>query len=104
MSEEYGGDIITMIDESGEEFNLELLETIDFRGATYTAFLPADMDENDPDYGLVLLRNATDENGEEVFDTIDDDAEAEEVYEKFMSILFDDEDESGEDDGDDTVS
>lgn len=104
MSEEYGGDIITMIDESGEEFNLELLETIDFRGATYTAFLPADMDENDPDYGLVLLRNATDENGEEVFDTIDDDAEAEEVYEKFMSILFDDEDESGEDGGDDTVS
>ena len=103
MSDEYGGDIITMIDENGEEFNLELLDTIEFRGAAYTAFLPADMDENDPDYGIVLLRNATDENGDEVFDTIDDDAEAEEVYEKFMTILFADEDDE-DDRGEDTVS
>ena len=62
------------------------------RTASYTAFLPADLDENDPDYGLVLLRNAVDENGEEVYDTIDDDDELDDVYEQFMRILFDDED------------
>ena len=81
-----------MVDENGEEFVLELLETIDYKDASYTAFLPADLDENDPDYGLVLLRNAVDENGEEVYDTIDDDDELDEVYEQFMRILFDDED------------
>ncbi|MBR0207474.1 MAG: DUF1292 domain-containing protein [Oscillospiraceae bacterium] len=96
MSEEYGDSFITMVDEDGKEFVLELLESIDFKGATYTAFLPADMDENDPDYGLVLLRNAVDENGEEVFDTIEDDDELNEVYEQFMRILFDDEEESEE--------
>ena len=93
MSGEYGANYITMVDENGEEFELEMLESIDYRDATYTAFLPTDMDENDPDYGLILLRNAVDENGDEVFDTIDDDDELNDVYEKFMRILFDDEDE-----------
>jgi uncharacterized protein YrzB (UPF0473 family) len=93
MSEEYGDSFITMVDENNQEFVLELLESIDYKGATYTAFLPAEMDENDPDYGLVLLRNAVDENGEEVYDTIDDDEELNDVYEQFMRILFDDEEE-----------
>ncbi|MBQ3482186.1 MAG: DUF1292 domain-containing protein [Oscillospiraceae bacterium] len=93
MSEEYGDNFVTMVDENGEEFVLELLESIDYKNATYTAFLPADMDENDPDYGLVLLRNAVDENGDEVYDTIDDEDELNDVYEQFMRILFDDEDE-----------
>ena len=93
MSEEYGDNFITMVDENGEEFVLELLETIEYKDKTYTAFLPTDIDENDPDYGLVLLCNAVDENGDEVFDTIDDDEELNDVYEQFMRILFDDEDE-----------
>lgn len=93
MSEEYGDNFVTMVDENGEEFVLEMLESIDYKDATYTAFLPADLDENDPDYGLVLLRNAVDENGDEVFDTIDDEDELNDVYEQFMRILFDDEEE-----------
>ena len=93
MSEEYGDSFVTMVDENGEEFVLEMLESIDYKDATYTAFLPADLDENDPDYGLVLLRNAIDENGDEVYDTIDDEDELNDVYEQFMRILFDDEDE-----------
>ena len=92
MSEEYGDSFVTMVDENGEEFVLEMLESIDYKDKTYTAFLPADLDENDPDYGLVLLRNAVDENGDEVFDTIDDEDELDDVYEQFMRILFDDED------------
>ena len=92
MSEEFGDNFVTMVDENGEEFVLELLESIDYKDATYTAFLPADLDENDPDYGLVLLRNAVDENGDEVYDTIDDEDELNDVYEQFMRILFDDED------------
>ena len=44
----------------------------------------------------MLLCNSQDENGEEVFDTIDDDAELEDVYNQFMRILFDDEEEDGE--------
>ena len=93
MSEAYGSDYITIVDDDGQEFELEVLDTMDYNGESYTAFLPADMDENDPDYGMVLLRNAVDENGDEVFDTIDDDEELDDVYEQFMRVLFDDEDE-----------
>ena len=93
MSEEFGGDFITIIDDDGQEFELEVLDSMDYKGESYTAFLPANMDENDPDYGLIILRVVQDENGEELFESIDDDDELQDVYEHFMVILFDDKDE-----------
>ncbi len=93
MSEEFGGDFITIIDDDGQEFELEVLDTMDYNGETYTAFLPADMDESDPDYGMVILRVVQDENGEELYESIDDDEKLQDVYEHFMILLFDDEDE-----------
>ena len=93
MSEAFGGDYITIIDDDGQEFELEVLDTMDYNGESYTAFLPADMEETDPDYGIVILRAVEDENGEEIFESIDDDEQLQDVYEKFMILLFDDEDE-----------
>ena len=93
MSEEYGGDFITIIDDEGQEFELEVLDTMDYNGETYMAFLPADMDENDPDYGMIILRVVQDENGEDLYESIDDDDQLQDVYEHFMVLLFDDEDE-----------
>lgn len=92
MSEEYGNDFVTIIDDDGNEFELELLDTIDYNGESFSAFLPTDMDENDPDYGLIILRIVTDENGDELFESIDDDDKLQEVYEMFMTI-FEAEDE-----------
>ncbi|MBQ9249434.1 MAG: DUF1292 domain-containing protein [Oscillospiraceae bacterium] len=93
MSEDFGSDFITIIDDDGQEFELEVLDSMDYNGETYTAFLPANMDEEDPDYGLIILRVVQDENGDELFESIDDDDELQDVYEHFMVILFDDEDE-----------
>ena len=93
MSEEYGPDIVTIVDDEGQEFELEVLDTMDYNGETYMAFLPANMDENDPDYGIIILRVTQDENGEELYESIDDDAQLQDVYEHFMVLLFDDEDE-----------
>ena len=92
MSEEFGSDFITIIDDDGAEFELEVLDTMDYKGQSFTAFLPADMDENDPDYGIIILRCVTDENGDELFESIDDDDELQDVYEHFSRILFDDDD------------
>lgn len=97
MSEEYGSDFITITDDDGQEFELEVLDTMDYNGQTFMAFLPADMDENDPEYGMIILRVVTDENGEELFESVDDEAELNDVYEHFMVLLFDDE-EDGETD------
>ena len=92
MSEEFGSDFITIIDDDGAEFELEVLDTMDYNNQTFVAFLPADMDENDPDYGITILRSVLDENGEELFESIDDEDELQDVYEHFSRILFDDED------------
>ena len=81
------------VDDDGTEFELEVLDTMDYKGQTFVAFLPADMDENDPDYGIVILRSVLDENGDELFESIDDDDELQDVYEHFSRILFDDEEE-----------
>ena len=94
MSEEFGSDFITIIDDDGEEFELEVLDTMDYNGQTYTAFLPANMDEDDPDYGIIILRSVIDENGDEIFESIDDDKELQDVYEHFAVLLFDDEEEN----------
>jgi uncharacterized protein YrzB (UPF0473 family) len=74
VSEEYGSDFITIVDESGSEFELEHLDTIEFEGETYMAFLPADMDENDEDYGIIILKTIL-ENGEELLSSVDDEKE-----------------------------
>ncbi len=97
MSEEYGSDYITIVDEDGHEFELEHLETLEFEGETYMAFLPADMDENDEDYGIIILKSVV-ENGEEVLGSVDDEKELDRVYDHFMEVLFSDEDEDTDED------
>ena len=96
MSEEFGSDFITIVDEDSQEIELEVLDTMDYKGKTFMAFLPADMEEDDPDYGMIILRSVLDEKGEEVFESIDDDEELNDVYEHFMKLLFDDEDDEAQ--------
>ncbi len=92
MSEEYGNDFITITDEEGNEYELEHLHTLENKGSFYMAFLPTDMNEDDEDYGIIILK-VIEENGEEILGSVDDQEELEEVYELFAAVLFDDEDE-----------
>ncbi len=95
MSEEYGADFITVTDDEGNDFELEHLGTLERQGTTYMAFVPADMDEDDEDFGLILLR-VIEENGEQLLADIDDEAELDAVYEQFMEELFSDEEDEDE--------
>ena len=96
MSEEYGANFITVTDEEGNEFELEHLDTIEFNGTTYMAFLPAvseDEEDNDEEeLGLILMK-VIQENGEEILSTLDSEEETDAVYTEFMKTLFEDEDE-----------
>lgn len=104
MSDEFGSDYITIVDDEGTEFELEVVDTMDYNGKTYTAFLPTDIKEDDPEYGFIILENVM-EDGEEVFNSIDDEAALQDVYEHFMNLLFDGEEDgvgdAGEDGGED---
>ena len=98
MSEEFGPDFVTVTDEDGNEIELEHLDTLEVNGITYMAFFPAqfaDAEEepvDDEEYGLIILK-VIQENGEDLLSTVDDDDELEMVYEQFMEILFNEEDE-----------
>ncbi len=93
MSDEFGSDYITVTDEDGNEYELELLDSIEFEGSSYTVFLPADIDTmsaDDPDYGFIFLKNIV-EDGEEILATVDDEDELNRVYEYYMSLMEEEE-------------
>ena len=103
MDESFGPDFITVTDEDGNDFELELVDTLEHQGVTYYAMFPAveedeatgeprDVDADDEEYGLVIMKGIQ-ENGEELLSTLDSDAELDEIYELFMERFFQDEEE-----------
>ena len=103
MEENFGPDFITVTDEDGNDFELELVDTLEHQGVTYYAMFPAveedeetgepkDVDADDEEYGLVIMK-AIQEDGEELLSTLDSDEELDAVYELFMERFFQDEDE-----------
>lgn len=83
---------IDITDEEGNNFKLEVLGEVEYEGELYRVFLPTDMDEDDPNYGMIILK-AVEVDGEEMLDSVDDEELLEKVYAVYMSELFDDEDE-----------
>lgn len=100
MSEEYGANFISLIDEDGNEFVLEHLDTLEHNGALYMAFFPVqeaqedgeptDIDLDDEEYGLIIMK-VVEEDGEELLSTLDSDEELDLIYNQFMERLFADE-------------
>ena len=98
MSEEYGPDFITIVDEDGNNIELELTDELEHNGCRYMSFFPAveeGADEESEDYGLVILK-VIEEDGEELLSTLDSDEELSVVYDLFMERVFQEEDEDGE--------
>jgi len=95
---EFGSDYITIVDEEGNEFELELLDTLEYKDEIYMSFLPANinLDEENPE--MIILK-VIEEDGEEILSTLDSDEELNEVYDKFMEQLFE-ENPDDEDAGD----
>ena len=88
MNSEFGSDIITISDEEGNDFILEHLDTIEMDDTIYMAFLPTEIDEDDDDYGLIIL-SVVEEDGEDTLVTVDDDETLEAVYNRFIERLLD---------------
>lgn len=84
----------TLTDEDGNEIEFEVIGTAEMDGTLYYAMVPAD-DENAEDDGTieyVLLKKETDEDGEDIFVTIDDDEEFDRVADYFDDMFSDEAD------------
>ena len=93
MSEQFGNDIITITDEDGVEYVLEVLVVMELDGTEYYALVPAQADDEE-DLEVSILK-AVEEDGEEILCAIEDEEELERVYDIMMDELYkeDEEDE-----------
>lgn len=86
MDNEYGSDFMTIIDEDGTEYELEILSELEYNGETYLAVTPAGADE-DADLEVNILKSV-EENGEPILCAIEDEEELEAVYSLIMDQLY----------------
>lgn len=91
MSDEYGSDFITIMDEDGTEYELEVLSTLEYNGQTYLAVVPADGEEHES-LDVSILKSE-DEDGEPILCAIEDDQELEAVYSLMMDSLYEEDPE-----------
>lgn len=87
--EDFGPDIITISDEDGVEYELEVLARLEYEGSEYLALTPADAEE--PEEMEVSILKAVEEDGEEILVAVEDDHELENVYSAFMDLMYEEE-------------
>ena len=104
--------IYTLIDEDGKESEFVLIRRIDIDGQSYVAFEPLKKDgddsdnsdgggeDEDEDEDSFVILKVSEEDGEEIFVTIDDDDEFDRVADIFEDELMQDMDYGGGDEED----
>ena len=90
MIDHYGSDFITIVDEDGEEYELEVLTSVEYNGQTYMSVIPAGYEEADPE---VSILKSVEEDGEPILCAIEDEQELEDVYNYIMDKLYDEDEE-----------
>ena len=92
MADKFGSDFITIVDEDGEEFELEVLMTMEYNGSTYQAVIPAVDADEDVDLEVSILKNV-EEDGEIILCAIEDEQELQTVYDMMMDAMYEEEDD-----------
>lgn len=90
--DQYGSDFITIVDDDGQEYELEVLSTLEWKGCTYLAVIPAEGSQDTLELEVSILKS-TEEDGEPILCTIDDEQELEAVYERIMDSLYEEDTE-----------
>ena len=88
MADEYGSDFITIVDEDGTEFELEVLSSIEYNGEMYLAVTLAGSEDEDLE---VSILKSVDEDGDPILCAVEDEAELETVYNLIMDQLYEEE-------------
>ena len=91
MEDIYGSDFMTIVDEDGTEYELEVLSSLEWQGSTYLAVIPAGLDEEED--AEVSILKSVEEDGESILAAIEDDQELETVCEMIMEQLYEEEEE-----------
>ena len=90
MADAYGSDFITIVDEDGTEFELEVLTSLEYNGETYLAVVLAGLEDADLDVNIL---KSVEEDGEPILCAVEDEQELESVYNLIMDQLYEEEEE-----------
>lgn len=90
MADQYGSDFLTIVDEDGTEYELEVLSTLEYNGSTYMAVIPAEESQNQLELEVSILKSV-EEDGEPFLCAIEDEAELQAVYDLIMDQLYEEE-------------
>ena len=90
MADNFGSDYITIVDEDGEEFELEVLMSLEYNGSIYQAVIPAVDADEEVDLEVSILKNV-EEDGEIILCAIEDEQELQTVYDLIMDALYEEE-------------
>ena len=89
----YGSDFMTIMDEDGTEYELEVLTTVEYNGCSYLAVIPADGEQKELDPFQVSILKSVEEDGEPILCAIEDEEELEAVYTLIMDELYEEDEE-----------
>ena len=88
---EFGNDILTLVDEEGVEHSFEVLDAMDFEDGHYLAMVPVfeESEELLDDMGELVILKAAGEEEDSYLEPIEDEDEFNKVAEIFMDSLKD---------------
>ena len=92
MEDQFGSDFITIVDEDGTEYELEVLSTLEYDGNTYMAVIPAGSSADEFQLEVSILKSV-EEDGEDVLCAIEDEEELQAVYDLIMDSLYEEEED-----------
>ena len=101
MDQDYGANIISITDEDGVEYELEVLSSVTYKGAEYLALTPADAEDDAEELEVSILKSVMD-GDEPILVAVEDDDELETVYDLLMQNLFDEEEDEGDEEDDES--
>ena len=83
--------VIELVDEEGNTVSFEIVMTVPYGGEDYVLLAPVEPTEDMEEDEVLVLRIDNDDNGEEIYVSVDDDDVVSKVFEKYLELVEDEE-------------
>lgn len=86
-NEEEDEDLVTLLDDDGNEVDFYHAATVDYKGEWYIFLQPAEEMEDVEEDELLIFKLEQDENGDDLFTPIEDEALLDAVYHEYEKLV-----------------
>ena len=94
MEDQFGSDFMTIVDEDGQEYELEILTQLEYYCFTNQAVIPAGLEDEEAENPEGSILKSVEEDGEPILCAIEDEAELQSVYDLIMEQLYEEEEDT----------